>query len=388
MQNNFKSSGVNPTQLRSKTPTTDRVLFQHTLNDSAQQTLTNDYIYLNGQSNNKSVNDLYSSVNRKPFDQIDAEKHIPIYDSTTNLQHQRVQQNLNKFQQIQNSQKMNINPLITNRSKTPGPDMIYFRNNSSSNENFNPYSNYGISSKLVSPTMTTFANRSKTPTADMMYYPSKPSMHKPMRQSFNFMEYQPEVDNDFVECTIEDLICLFNRMDKNSISITNDVDGNYFLEMSIDLIRQESGFGFRIIGGEEEGSQVAVGYIVQGGAAHIDNRLRPNDEIVMIDNQCVLGATHRRVVQLMTIAGLNRRVKLMIRRKITQQQYQMLINMQQLRCRQPQSSNSPLGQKYPFTITLFRNGNEGFGFVIISTMNKNGPSIGKFSFNNKNYQVK
>jgi hypothetical protein len=69
-------------------------------------------------------------------------------------------------------------------------------------------------------------------------------------------------------------------------------------------------------GGEEEGSQVAVGYIVQGGAAHLDARLRPSDEIVMIDSECVLGATHRKVVQLMTIAGLNRHVKLMIRRKI------------------------------------------------------------------------
>ncbi|RNA37967.1 Membrane-associated guanylate WW and PDZ domain-containing 2 [Brachionus plicatilis] len=378
LQNNFKQSGANPPQLRSKTPTTDRVLFQHTLYDSAPQaahTQTNDYIYLNGQSSNKSVNDLYSTVNRKPFDQIDAQKHIPIYDSTTNLQHQRVQQNLNKFQQIQNSQKMN--PLISNRSKTPGPDMIYFRNNSSSNENFNPYSNYAISSKLVSPNVNTLANRSKTPTADMMYYPSKASIHQPMRQSFNFMDYQNEVENEFVECTNEDLISLFNRMDKNSISITNDVDGNNYLEMSIDLARQESGFGFRIVGGEEEGSQVAVGYIVQGGAAHLDNRIRPNDEIVMIDNQCVLGATHRRVVQLMTIAGLNRRVKLMIRRKISQQQYQMLISMQQQRSRPAANSNSPLGQKYPFTITLFRNGNEGFGFVIISTMNKNGPSIGK-----------
>ncbi|CAF0715662.1 unnamed protein product [Brachionus calyciflorus] len=391
------NGGNNPPQLRSKTPTTDRVLFQHTLNTetpSSKTQMTNDYIYLNGQTNhqqsNKNLNDLYSTINRKPYDQVDTNntdlKHIPIYDSTTNLQHQRVQQNLNKFQQIQNTQKLThqINPLVTNRSKTPGPEMIYFRNNNN-NENINPYSNsYGVTSKVVSPTMNTFANRSKTPTADMMYYSSKSNVHQPIRQSYNFMDYQTEVENEFCEYTNEDLISLFKRMDKNSLSITNDVDGNYYLEMLIELMRQESGFGFRIVGGEEEGSQVAVGYIVQNGAAHLDNRLRPNDEIMMIDNEYVLGATHRRVVQLMTIAGLNRRVKLMIRRKITQQQYQMLLNLQQQRNRQTPSSSilinnqSPVNvQKYPFTITLFRNGNEGFGFVIISTLNKNGPSIGK-----------
>ena len=153
-------------------------------------------------------------------------------------------------------------------------------------------------------------------------------------------------------------------------SLTSDVDGNFFTEMVIDLYRQETGFGFRIVGGEEEGSQVSVGYIVSNGAAHVDGRLRPNDEIIMIDNECVLGATHRRVVQLMTIAGLNRKVKLRIRRKLTTQQYNKLLMVQQQTQQQQQQ------QQYPNTITLFRNGNEGFGFVIISTINKTGPSIG------------
>ncbi len=163
--------------------------------------------------------------------------------------------------------------------------------------------------------------------------------------------------------------------------IISDVDGNNYIEMIIDLYKQESGFGFRIVGGEEEGSQVAIGYIVQGGAAHLDGRLRPNDEIITIDSECVLGATHRRVVQLMAIAGLNRKVKLMIRRRINMPPA-LPVQQQRPVSRQQQHQQ----QAYPYTITLFRNGNEGFGFVIISTINKTGPSIGmlfQFILNNQ-----
>jgi atrophin-1 interacting protein 3 (BAI1-associated protein 1) len=205
----------------------------------------------------------------------------------------------------------------------------------------------------------------------------------------------------------------FSLNDQQLLAATmnnSDVDGNCnYVEMIIDLFRQESGFGFRIVGGEEEGSQVAVGYIVHGGSAHLDGRLRPNDEIIMIDNECVLGATHRRVVQLMTIAGLNRKVKLMIRRKCPvaniNSQANCLTNnnnnnnnvnkngmtvesttINQLQRNSTNNSSSRMRQlsvnanntqQYPYTITLFRSGNEGFGFVIISTLNKSGPSIGK-----------
>lgn len=444
---NANHSSTNQPQLRSKTPTTDRILFQHTLAESPQKQNGNDYIYLNGNTNGKNynINELYSTINRKANqqDQLDnsgkihqsqifenqtttttpTTKHIPIYDSTTNIQHQRVQQNLNKFQQ-----QVQINPLVTNRSKTPGPEMIYFRNNSNNEPQMN-YANFSNTNTNVpnvihnkSATISNGSNylsRSKTPTADIMYYPNK--QHQPIRSSMNtnLFEniYQPFNNNDiyngynsnmptvedinFMDYSNEDILQLLkNPNTKSSINITSDVDGSFYVEMIIDLIRQDSGFGFRIVGGEEEGSQVAVGYIVNEGAAHLDGRLRPNDEIIMIDNECVLGATHRRVVQLMTIAGLNRKVKLMIRRKISQEQYSLLINyqQQQLRARQTPVLNQQQNQqfnispsmanqhqqqqqqqqsKYPYTITLFRNGNEGFGFVIISTLNKNGPSIGK-----------
>lgn len=63
---------------------------------------------------------------------------------------------------------------------------------------------------------------------------------------------------------------------------------NQDTETCITLVRQESGFGFRIVGGTEEGSQVAVGHIVPGGAADLDGRICTGDEILSVDGQSVV----------------------------------------------------------------------------------------------------
>jgi hypothetical protein len=439
-------------QLRSKTPTTDRILFQNSLNDND---FIDDYVYLNNNiktnynNNSKEFNSSSNKSNKSIYqmDQTDKlslhnnnnnntnnnnnmnmnmnvsentlnKSHIPIYDSTTNIQHQRVLKNLNKFNNL-NNKSNDINQLPNNRSKTPGPETIYFRNSN------NQYSKSAtISAATSSNIQNSYINRSKTPTADIMYYPSSKYnnlnvMFDNIYQPFDINKQQTNYISDYnSDETFMNLLQSSNRneilshqkfhggFNNNQVSISSDVDGNHYLELTTELHRQESGFGFRIVGGEEEGSQVAIGFIVQGGAAHLDNVLRPNDEIIMIDNECVLGATHRRVVQLMTIAGLNRKVKLMVRRKITNQQYQLFQNYNNQRNQQDQikpqqkhirnsniinvnniSPNSSSlngininGVMYPYTITLFRNGSEGFGFVIISTLNKNGPSIGKLNF--------
>ena len=53
--------------------------------------------------------------------------------------------------------------------------------------------------------------------------------------------------------------------------------------LEVTLERQALGFGFRIVGGTEEGSQVTVGHIVPGGAADDDHRVATGDEIISID---------------------------------------------------------------------------------------------------------
>lgn len=50
-------------------------------------------------------------------------------------------------------------------------------------------------------------------------------------------------------------------------------DEEPFQHLEVHLVRQVSGFGFRIIGGKEEGSQVTIGGVVEGGAADVDGRI-------------------------------------------------------------------------------------------------------------------
>lgn len=56
----------------------------------------------------------------------------------------------------------------------------------------------------------------------------------------------------------------------------------------VTLERQALGFGFRIVGGTEEGSQVTVGHIVPGGSADCDPRIATGDEILSIDGHNVV----------------------------------------------------------------------------------------------------
>lgn len=63
--------------------------------------------------------------------------------------------------------------------------------------------------------------------------------------------------------------------------------------------------------------QVSVGDIVAGGAAELDGRLRAGDEILYVDGQCVIGASHRRVVQLMGHSGAQGTVTLGVRRRLS-----------------------------------------------------------------------
>ena len=115
---------------------------------------------------------------------------------------------------------------------------------------------------------------------------------------------------------------------------TTEDDYEYF---RASLTRAESGFGFRIVGGAEEGRNVAIGSIVIGGVAHRDGVLKAGDEIISINDRNVMGGSHQEVVQLMSQTGPM--VAILVRRKRNSDTYD---------------------------VTLFREDSEGFGFVIIS----------------------
>ncbi len=85
------------------------------------------------------------------------------------------------------------------------------------------------------------------------------------------------------------------------------------------LHRHDSGFGFRIVGGTEEGSQVSIGHIVPGGAADLDGRLFSGDEIVAVDGSAVINTSHHQVVSYMGQAAAAGKVTLTVRRKVYQQ---------------------------------------------------------------------
>ncbi|KAK6634563.1 hypothetical protein RUM43_011964 [Polyplax serrata] len=140
------------------------------------------------------------------------------------------------------------------------------------------------------------------------------------------------------------------------------------IETIVSLVRQETGFGFRIVGGTEEGSQVggtvSIGHIVPGGAADLDGRLYTGDEILSVDGQSVVNTSHHHVVQLMGKAAINGAVTIGIRRRIpTHQEIQAGVCMPSV--------------VYPYHVTVTRREDEGFGFVIISSLNRSGSTIGR-----------
>lgn len=137
------------------------------------------------------------------------------------------------------------------------------------------------------------------------------------------------------------------------------------VDMTITLHRQESGFGFRIVGGTEEGSQVSIGHIVPGGSADLDGRLQSGDEILGVDGHPVFNTSHHHVVQLMGNAAANGKVTLHVRRTVSSPEQSI------------HSKSTTADGTFPYDITVTRNENEGFGFVIISSVSKAGSTIGR-----------
>lgn len=81
---------------------------------------------------------------------------------------------------------------------------------------------------------------------------------------------------------------------------------------SIDLINEESGLGFGIIGGRSTG--VVVKTILPGGVADRDGRLQIGDHILQINDVNLRGMSSEQVAQVLRIAGTD--VRLIVARPI------------------------------------------------------------------------
>ncbi|XP_026853263.2 membrane-associated guanylate kinase, WW and PDZ domain-containing protein 2a isoform X4 [Electrophorus electricus] len=183
-----------------------------------------------------------------------------------------------------------------------------------------------------------------------------------------------------------------------------------FQEMEVNLCRQKSGFGFRILGGEEAGlpvspeaqEKILIGAIIENSPADKDGRLRPGDELLSVDGIPVAGKPHRYVIDLMHGAARNGQVKLTLRRRVQPTGEPCPQNGRSPGTSSTQhssprsdfnpgtfSSNSALVQNSGPTVTgsgpldtvpsqnlqasdviIQRKESEGFGFVIISSLNR------------------
>uniref|UniRef100_A0A3B3TLI0 Membrane associated guanylate kinase, WW and PDZ domain containing 1b n=1 Tax=Poecilia latipinna TaxID=48699 RepID=A0A3B3TLI0_9TELE len=178
-----------------------------------------------------------------------------------------------------------------------------------------------------------------------------------------------------------------------------------FQEQDIFLWRKDTGFGFRILGGNEPGEPIYIGHIVKYGAADEDGRLRSGDELICVDGTAVVGKSHQLVVQLMQQAAKQGHVNLTVRRKTNyavksegdvppspasshHSSTQAPSLTEDMGKRTPQGSQNSLstvssgsgstsgigsgggGGGGPYDVEIRRGENEGFGFVIVSSVSR------------------
>ncbi|RVE56666.1 hypothetical protein OJAV_G00223110 [Oryzias javanicus] len=179
-----------------------------------------------------------------------------------------------------------------------------------------------------------------------------------------------------------------------------DSSGSEFQDMEVHLRRQKSGFGFRVLGGDEAGQPILIGAIIEKSPADVDGRLRPGDELLFVDGIPVMGKPHRYVIDLMHAAARNGQVNLVIRRRdpvagescpvngrspgsvSTQHSsprsdltYANSINAAPppntaAGNTAPSSDGTSTAKTQPSDVAISRKESEGFGFVIISSLNR------------------
>ncbi|XP_069793225.1 membrane-associated guanylate kinase, WW and PDZ domain-containing protein 1b isoform X3 [Narcine bancroftii] len=182
-----------------------------------------------------------------------------------------------------------------------------------------------------------------------------------------------------------------------------------YQEQDIFLWRKETGFGFRILGGNEPGEPIYIGHIVPLGAADADGRLRTGDELICVDGTAVVGKSHQLVVQLMQQAAKQGHVNLTVRRKVvytaavpkaetevsaspvsSHHSSNQAVSLTEEK-RTPQGSQNSLNTvssgsgsasgggtggigsgagMQPYDVEIRRGESEGFGFVIVSSVSR------------------
>jgi len=131
-------------------------------------------------------------------------------------------------------------------------------------------------------------------------------------------------------------------------------DDSEYAYLNVILKREESGFGFRILGGNTD--DVTIGAIVPGGAAEKEGTLKSGDRLLTVDGKRVTRLGHNEVISLMGSAARNNIVKLGIRRKVYKPNNNRL-----------QNTSNYVNVEDIRPVRLERNSNEGFGFSILTS---------------------
>ncbi|XP_076015043.1 membrane-associated guanylate kinase, WW and PDZ domain-containing protein 2a isoform X2 [Genypterus blacodes] len=186
--------------------------------------------------------------------------------------------------------------------------------------------------------------------------------------------------------------------------------GAEYQDIEVQLRRQKSGFGFRVLGGDEAGQPVSpeacekilIGAIIEKSPADVDGRLRPGDELLFVDGIPVVGKPHRYVIDLMHGAARNGQVNLVIRRRTqvagepcpengrspgsistqhSSPRSDFTYGINNSSSSTNQAPNTGTGNSIasdvtstantqPNDVVINRKESEGFGFVIISSLNR------------------
>ncbi|XP_075471411.1 membrane-associated guanylate kinase, WW and PDZ domain-containing protein 3 isoform X2 [Ascaphus truei] len=155
-------------------------------------------------------------------------------------------------------------------------------------------------------------------------------------------------------------------------------------DLDVFLRKQESGFGFRVLGGDGPDQAIYIGAIIPLGAAEKDGRLRAADELICIDGVPVKGKSHKQVLDLMTNAARNGHVLLTVRRQIYYGDKQQEEGNPQHtppaqngspRLNRMEVTGVPKPPPEAYDVILQRKENEGFGFVILTSKNKPPPGV-------------
>ncbi|KAM9753767.1 membrane-associated guanylate kinase, WW and PDZ domain-containing protein 2 isoform 2-T2 [Menidia menidia] len=163
-------------------------------------------------------------------------------------------------------------------------------------------------------------------------------------------------------------------------------------EVEVHLLREKTGFGFRILGGDEAVQAIVIGAIIENTPAERDGRLRPGDELISVDKNVVAGKPHKYVIDLMHAAARNGQVSLTVRRRVQMPGEPYPVNGRSPGSVSTQhssprsdaaSASGPAAAAVPVAtsppegaalqssdVVIHRKENEGFGFVIISSLNR------------------